>query len=277
MWDAATGELTAQLGAHDGAFAWRNAVAWSPDGKRLALAGDSGFFGIWEWAKGAGARKYAGHSDAVWSLAWRSDGRRLATASQDSTLKIWDVDLEPEGRTLPGGDAWGAQYTWTLGKLAGSPHGNRLAAPGVAAKGRISVFDTASGQEVLAVSGAGNEITSVAWNPDGHRLACGCSDGRIRIVDPSQGAEIDAYEGHTGPVLSLAGSPDGCDLASGSEDAAAKVWNAAAGKELITFRPSETAVSSVAWSPDGKRSATAPGTVARSPSGMCTRVRSSSL
>jgi WD40 repeat protein len=73
-------------------------------------------------------------------------------------------------------------------------------------------------------------ISSVAWSPDGKRLATGSLDSSVKVWDPLTGKELLALSGIHGSVLSIAWSPDGKRLATGSFDNTAKVWDAETGK-----------------------------------------------
>jgi WD40 repeat protein len=96
-------------------------------------------------------------------------------------------------------------------------------------------------------------IFSVAFSPDGSRLAAACWDDRtIKVWDAASGRELHNLHGHTGQLFSVAFSPDGSRLASASVDHTIKVWDAASGKELRTLKGHTSAVRSVAFSPDGK-------------------------
>jgi WD40 repeat protein/tetratricopeptide (TPR) repeat protein len=96
-------------------------------------------------------------------------------------------------------------------------------------------------------------VTSVAYSPDGRRLASGSRDGTARVWDALTGAELLALKGHTGYVTSVAYSPDGRRLASGGNDGTVRVWDARTGTELLALKGLAGGVSSVAYSPDGRQ------------------------
>src|ERR1700722_6574270 len=59
-------------------------------------------------------------------------------------------------------------------------------------------------------------VESVAFSPDGARLASGSQDKTTRLWDPAMGAHLFTLQGHTDGVRTVAFSPDGARLASGS-------------------------------------------------------------
>ncbi len=99
-------------------------------------------------------------------------------------------------------------------------------------------------------------VNSVAWSPDGSRLATGSDDRTAKIWDSQNGGAPLHIFGHNGSVNSIAWSPDGSHLATGSDDYTAKIWNSETGDLLHTL-DHDCWVTSIAWSPDGSSLATA--------------------
>jgi eukaryotic-like serine/threonine-protein kinase len=102
--------------------------------------------------------------------------------------------------------------------------------------------------EALTLNGHTATVMSVAFSPDGQRVASGSFDGTARIWDSATGKELLTLD--AGQVQSLAFSPDGQRLATGS-GTGIRIWDSRTGKQLIS--PEEGAVTSVAFSPDGQR------------------------
>jgi hypothetical protein len=69
-------------------------------------------------------------------------------------------------------------------------------------------------------------VLSVAFSPDGKRLASASVDQSVKVWDTATGQESISLRGHSGRVWAVAFSPDGSRLASASEDQTVKVWDA---------------------------------------------------
>jgi len=144
---------------------------------------------------------------------------------------------------------WPLRQTLDLARLD-------LVAPGA----RLDVAwmaDATSPQLVRTIMGHTSGVESVAWSPDGTRLATASHDGTARVWDLATGAELRTLPGHTDWVVSVAWSPDSARLATASRDWTARVWDAATGAQLRTLTGHTDWVNSVAWSPDSARLATA--------------------
>jgi hypothetical protein len=96
------------------------AVAFSPDGTRLASGGWDGTAILWDVTTGERLQTLSGHLSDVESVTFNQDGTRLATASRDGTVKIWDTKHGEPVLTLTGHRA-------CVMSVAFSPDGNLLA------------------------------------------------------------------------------------------------------------------------------------------------------
>jgi WD40 repeat protein/serine/threonine protein kinase len=97
-------------------------------------------------------------------------------------------------------------------------------------------------------------VLSVAFSPDGQRIASGGQDGVVKVWDAATGREVHSFRAHQDHANGLAFSPDGRRLATASWDGTVKIWDAKTGQEQLTlFKERPARAYSVAFSPDGRR------------------------
>jgi WD40 repeat protein len=145
-----------------------------------------------------------------------------------------------------------AAHSTRVNGLVFSPNGRVLASGG--GDGLVNLWSVTNSRLLRTLNtevppGPRNRIISLAFSPDGTRLAGG-GDGEIRIWAVNDGSLIETIEdAHTDWVLSLAFAPNGEVLASGSFDGTAKLWNTANWIHLHTLSH-QGQVRAVAFSPD---------------------------
>jgi WD40 repeat protein len=294
------------VGHNDGVAA----VAIAPDGGTALSGGFDNEVRLWDLTAGQELRRFNGHTAPVLGVAFSRDGRRALSASLDRTVRLWDV---PSGRELRRFEPFPTGVTC----VAFSPDGTRLAAgcgfakvihtvkqaPGLHLLENmewrrppfpacsVSVWDVETGRRVHELQGHGDEVTSVAFTPDGKRLVSGSFDRTVILWDLETGKEMRRFRGHTGAVFGVAVSPNGKRLLTcsgalgpaegeqkngGKRDMAAngpqdqppqapdntvRLWDVETGVELRTFgdpwNRHGNAVLGVAFSPDGRRALSA--------------------
>ena len=110
-----------------------------------------------------------------------------------------------------------------------------------------------SGPGAATPVGHSDAVVSVAFSPDGTRIASGSADNTVRVWDVATWTCSHTLEGHSDYVHSVAFSPDGTRIASGSDDQTVRVWNVETGACEATLMGHTDLVLSVAFSPDGTR------------------------
>jgi WD40 repeat protein len=222
------------------------AIAFRPDGERMASASFDRTIKVWDVDSGRIVRTFIGHQDKVLSLAYSADGRQLASAGLDGTVRLWDAVTGRERACLTSRNA-------CVQGIAFTPDGRRLIACGEA--GVAEVWKTNEGvlERTIRVEPERMPLYAAAVSPDARLLALAGLDGRIRLYDLAGGQTRRILEGHTDAVYSLAFSPDGVSLLSGSLDQTVRRWDAASGEQRACLDGHRGAVYQVGFSPDGRR------------------------
>lgn len=181
--------------------------------------------------------------------AWIDQG--LEWSEAETKVEVVEVKLEKATLKAQSDRITSVAIAAGGGRLASAGGQSLPFRPGV-----VTLWDLESGKKVSDLPAAGSLVWSVAFSPDGTRIAAGTYDKQILVYDARSGEVVATLEGHGNWVTSVAFSPDGKVLASGSEDSTVRLWDPVEGKELAKLEGHKATVRSLAFSPDGKTLAT---------------------
>jgi WD40 repeat protein len=199
-----------------------SALAFSPDGRLLATAGENDCIRIWDIPSGTLRSSIASGFSSILSVAFAPGGRSLVVAGRARNVfaELWELQGNKplarftDGRPLP--DPAESNFTPVL--------------PEEYKRGAI----------VLAISS------------DGSLLAAGCRDGIIRLWDIATGEPRNSLSAHTGPLLHLAFAQDGRTIASIGDDHVLKLWHTKTGQRLFNMDYQNYTLAGLAFSRDGR-------------------------
>ena len=199
-------------------------LAWSPDGKRLALGG----------SKDYGTPFFTGGDS--------SNSSKLHITVYDAST--WKVVFEPSFE-----NEMVNQMVWDL---AWSPDAHALAFS--TDIGGVFVIDAQTGALLSRQTGFGSTVTSLAWSPDGVRLLANHDTAygirRWKVSDDDTAVRL--FDQRVGSSMAIAWSPDGERIASGHIGGGVCFWTAASNRCEGFLRAHQSATFSLAWSPDGQ-------------------------
>lgn len=218
-------------------------LAYSPDGKYLATAGDTAVK-LWDAQSRQELRSLPTSGGSVNALSFSPDGKLLAYGGEDGLARLWKVGTTEEPDLLRGD---GRPVT----AIVFSRNGKTLVTGG----GSVKMWDVASRKERRKVPDINAEVTALALSPDEKLLIVAVKDRLIyfdsdfQILTVLRGIKI----------ASVTFSPDGKFIIVGEHGGArvqfldAKL-NGGFSELEINFSRSDSANPSraIAFSPDGK-------------------------
>ena len=222
---------------------WVHALAFSPDGSRLASDGRAGRINLWDFDTGTLERTIVTHHGAALCLAFSQDGETLACGSESTAgISIWDVQSGQQRAELFGSQG-------EVKALAFVQDGTILVS--CANDGAVRFWDADVPKPLQMLLGHGGDVTSVAFSPDGRTLASAGRDQTIRLWDVQTRRQTESpLPQQPSRYQVVAFSPDGNWLATTNGSTVRLLDRKSREEALLRVDPAE--VKSLVFSPDSK-------------------------
>lgn len=218
--DLASGQARLLGGSKTGEIVCQTAA---PDGRRAALGMGSGEIRVFDLNQPEQVLEIQAYpSGRVSALAFSPDSTEIASGgavSGGDAICVWD------SRTGELRQRFGGRETWVT-VLSFSPDARVIAAGYTKPDAGLRTWDRESAALLNYVDTVGLDVTDVAFNPAGTRIAVASQDSKIRLFDGDGRREIGAFTGHRAGVTSVVFNEDGSALASASHDQTIRIWNA---------------------------------------------------
>lgn len=259
--------------------AYPTALAWSPTGQSLAVAGDHGAVELVDPMSGRVQRTIRAHDGPVQSMAWHPRRDALLTTGQDGAARLWEPPFDAPIELLAAGKVWADHACWSatgdraaiavgvrahlfsrdvacastepvgfaIAGVAFAPSGKTV---GVATYGGVRLFDATTGRATRRLDWKGSML-SIAFAPDGGTVACGCQDHSVHFWRVASGKDAQMC-GYPAKPRSIAFSHDGRWLATGG-DAAISLWpfdkKGPEGRRPVQLEGHQATVTELAYAP----------------------------
>ncbi|HEX9135244.1 MAG TPA: serine/threonine-protein kinase [Ktedonobacteraceae bacterium] len=147
-------------------------VSWSPDGAKIASAGNGEIIEVWDPVTGTSLFNLVSGAGTVFSVAWSPDGTKIASGQKDGTVKIWDTMNGHPYVTYTG-------HTGFVVAVAWSPHGQYMASGGVDTT--VQVWKAIDGTLISTYTGHSAEVEGLSWSSDSKRVASASDDKTVQL------------------------------------------------------------------------------------------------
>ncbi|MBI5882745.1 MAG: caspase family protein [Elusimicrobia bacterium] len=225
------------------------AIAFSPDSRLLAVAGQTGVE-LWDWRGQTPVQRL--EVPRVTCLDFSADGKALVAGTAEQQAHLWDLATGDHLLAFGGGAA-------PVASLAASADGRKI----IIAAGSLTVWDLAAGSLIRTLEGP--VPTSVACADDSRVCASGGTDGQARLWDVDAGQTLRTFQPYGSglfrtKVESVSLTPDGKRLLTRQHLGRSELFDAVGEDRLASFPPEGLfgeSVDAAALSPDGAHVATA--------------------
>jgi WD40 repeat protein len=206
------------------------AVAFSPDGRRLASTASDRSVRVWDADTLAPLELLNGHADEVWCVAWMPDGKGLITGGKDGLVMLWQTGEARDEVTLPN-DGWRRILFSSDGtRVLTHPRTNGQPGPALWSMDGRRLDRWPAGRRFLG------------FTPDDRAVDLSATTGALNLFQPEAAKPERSLPLETfapGTALSSHGqglSPDGRSLFAIGTNGLARVWDTATGRVRHEFK-----------------------------------------
>ncbi|MFO0919351.1 MAG: Gfo/Idh/MocA family oxidoreductase [Planctomycetaceae bacterium] len=169
---------------------------------------------LWNPLAAERVHEFKGHRGYVTGAAFAPDGKRFVTSSEDETVRVWSVDQSEPIAVLKG-------HSYPVNGVAWSPDGRWIATAAgddtrTTKRGEVKLWDAATGQEVFNLADHAKAVYAVAFSPDSATLASAGLDEKVILTNRESHQPLGYFGDHQRPVNCVVFHPDGKTLISGS-------------------------------------------------------------
>ena len=235
-------------------------LAFSPDGKHLAIAGGSpsefGEVQIWDVAARSLVRSIKASNDSFYGVSWSPDGARVAVGCADKLVRVFDV---AEGRETMRCDN---HLDWVFA-TAWDRDGSRLVS--ASRDKAIKLIDPATGHLIDDIAQPREPLLCLARHPAEDLIAFGGDNGQVRLHkiaprggrlaegDNKEESEVREFERLPGAVNALAFTGDGKLLAATGSHGETRIWKTDNGQRVAQIIGDGSPLFAVAFTRDGQQ------------------------
>lgn len=230
-------------------------IAFSPDGRLLAVGADDGILRVVESETGKEVFKSNSRNARIERVAFSPNGKLVALGDSNSQVAVY----VPEGKgNQLAMSVQGADLGEIMGVAFAADSGSVFTC-GRDGKARLTAGPDPDGKSVANTAtklrdfvGHTGPVTGLAVTADGKFLATSGDDKTVRVWDVTGGKQLRSFQGHMTKATAVAVRGDGRQVASASDDGAVRVWDLNTSDEHKALTDSKESLWAVATSPDGK-------------------------